>query len=773
MSGAPDPAREPAASAAATVAPAPAPTSAAVHRDPVREGLVLLCRALGRSASVAELGDGLALEHGRLPLTLVPRALRRVEVEARVLALGLDSLGADDARLLPALLLMKDGSSALLVAWQDDDAVLLLPESGGGSERLSRDALAARYGGSAVVARLAFRPDERAGDFGRAADEHWLRGPLKARWKTWAEVGVAALMANLLAISTALFAMQVYDRVVPTAAYDTLWILASGVALAVVLEFVLRTLRASLLDLSGKGLDLQLSSLLFERVMQLRLAAKPGSTGAFSAQIREFESVREFFTASTVGAISDLPFVVLFLGVIAYIGGPVAWVPFAVVWLMVLPGVLAQGRLARLSRQNLREGAVRQGVLLESIDNLETVKATRAEGRNLRLWEHLSADLAEVGVRVRRLSALLGNGAAMVQQLGYIGVVVVGVYRIGAGEMTIGALIACTILASRTVAPMAQVAAILARWQHVKVALEGLDQLMSAPVERPAGRVFARKPALQGHYRLEAVKLRYGEDGPAALDLEALELRAGERVALLGGNGAGKSTLLRVLAGLVDPSSGRVLLDDLAIGQIEPADRRRAIGYLPQDIALFYGTLRENLLLDGAPHDDDALLEALDAVGLGGFVRRHPLGLELPIAGSGSVSGGQRQAIGLARLLLQDPRIVLMDEPTAAFDQSNEQRVVNFLKGWLAGRTLVLSTHKKSLLALVQRAVVLRDGRVAMDGPLERVVSGNRVTVPVRPAAARAPAASSTAGQAAPSAAAVATAATATATATAGEAAHG
>lgn len=699
------------------------------HHDPLREGLVLLCRQLGRNTTVAELGDGLALTRGRLPLDLVARALRRVGVEARALAMPLEQIGP---RLLPALLILRDGGTGLLVEWQDDAAVVLLPESGGGSERLTREALAERYAGSAVVARLAYRPDARAGDFAREQDEHWLKGPLKKRWKTWGEVGVAALMANVLAISTAIFAMQVYDRVVPTTAYDTLWILASGVAIAVVLEFVLRTLRAHLLDVTGKGLDLQLSSLLFERVMQLRLSAKPGSTGAFNAQIREFESVREFFTSSTIGTISDMPFVLIFLGVIAYIGGPVAWVPIAAIWLMVLPGLLAQSQLARLSRQNLREGAVRQGVLLESIENLETVKATRAEGRNLRLWEHLSADIAEVGVRVRRLSALLGYGATMVQQLCYVGVVVVGVYRIGAGEMTIGALIACTILASRTVSPMTQVAGILARWQHVKVALEGLDELIKAPVERPVGRTFARKPLLHGHYRLEEVSLRYQDDAPWALDIEALDIDAGERVALLGGNGAGKSTLLRLLAGFSEPGSGRVVLDDVNLGQIEPADRRQAIGYLPQDIALFYGTLRENLLLDGAPHDDSALLEALEVTGLGGFVRRHPLGLELPIQGSGSVSGGQRQAVGLARLLLQDPRIVLMDEPTSTFDQTNETRVVAYLQEWLAGRTLVVSTHKKSLLPLVKRAIVLRDGHVAMDGPVESVVSGNLIRTPQR-----------------------------------------
>lgn len=703
------------------------PAGTDTGNDLLREGLVLLCERLGRPTTMAALGDGLALESGRLPLSLAPRALRRMDVSARIVDLSLFELGD---LLLPALLLMADGHTRLLVEWRHQQAVLLLPETGGGSVTVSPERLEAEYSGTAVVASHRYQPDARAGEFAQASQEHWLKGPLKRRWAAYGEVGVAALVANLLAISTAIFAMQVYDRVVPTAAFETMWILASGVVIAVVLEFILRCLRAHLLDVTGKGLDLQLSSRLFEQVMQLRLAAKPGSTGAFNAQIREFESVREFFTSSTIGAISDMPFVLLFLGLIAYIGGAVVWVPCAAILLMVIPGLLVQGRLATLSRQNLRESAVRQGVLLESIENLETVKTTRAEGRNLRLWESLSADLAEVGVKVRSLSALLGHGATAIQQLGYVGVVVVGVHQIGAGNMTVGALIACTILASRTVSPMTQVAAILARWQHVKVALEGLDGLMTAPVERPAERVYARKPCIEGHYSLDSVRLTYQPDSPAALDLEALEIKADERIALLGGNGAGKSTLLRLLAGFIDASSGRVLLDDVAIGQIEPVDRRRMVGYLPQDIALFFGTLRDNLLLDGAGHSDAELLESLDAVGLGAFVRRHPLGLDLPIQGNGSVSGGQRQAIGLARLLLQDPTVVLMDEPTSAFDQTNERRVIDYLKQWLKGRTLVVSTHKKPLLTLVERAIVLRDGRIVLDGPVDRVVKGNHVETP-------------------------------------------
>lgn len=703
--------------------------------DPLREGLVVLAKQLGVEVSSQELGDGMALEQGRLPLALVTRAMRRAQIEARLLRTQVLHIAP---RLLPMLLLLNDGGTALLLQLTASDAELLIPDTGG-VERISHAELAKRYAGIGVVARLAYQPDDRAQGFAKAKNEHWLKGPVKQRWRAWLEVGVGALTANVLAVFTAIFAMQVYDRVVPNAAYDTLWILSSGVALAIIIEFLLRVLRAHLLDITGKSLDLELSSKLFSHVMQLRLSAKPRSTGAFSSQIREFESVREFFTSTTVGAISDLPFVLIFLGVIAFIGGPVAWVPFAAVILMVLPGVLAQGYMANLSRQNLREGAVRQGVLLESIEHLETVKATRAEGRNVRLWETMSSSLSDVGVKVRRASSLLSLGANLVQQLCYVGVVIVGVYQIGAGHLTMGGLIACSILGSRAVSPMAQVAGILARWQHVKVSAEGLDDLLKAPVERPHGQAFVKMPHLKGDYALESLNVVLEDGAPAVLNIAQLSIKSGEKIALLGGNGAGKSTLLRILSGLSDPTQGRVVLDGINLLQIEPADRRRQIGYLPQDIALFYGTLRENLTLDGASHTDEELLGALSAVGLENFVRKHPLGLDLPIQGSGSVSGGQRQAIGLARLILQDPKIVLLDEPTAAFDQNNEANLIGFLKQWQGTRTVVISTHKKAVLELTQRAIVLREGRVEQDDAVSKIVSGNQVRSSRRTGSSRGP----------------------------------
>lgn len=691
--------------------------------DPLREGLCLLAARLGRQVSTARLGDGMALRDGRLPLDQMEKAMRRAGFAAR--AVRMPPSEAPEA-LLPALLLMTDGSAVVLAGRVEDQAVLLSPETGGGEVRVSLADVHARHSGIVIFARPIYAGDERAGAYAKAAPSHWLHGTIRRSWPSLIEVGLAAVFANLLAIATSLFSMQVYDRVVPTSAFGTLWVLASGVALAVGAEWLLRMLRAHFLDVTGRKLDLQLSSRLFEQVMQIRLSARPGSTGAFSSQVREFETVREFFTSSTLAALSDAPFILAFLGVIYMLGGPVVLAPAAAVVLMLVPALLLQKRMAALSRDNLREGAVKQGLLLETVENLETVKATRAEGRNLRLWEMLSDQLADSGAKGRNLSTALTLGASAAQQLAFVGVVLIGVYEIAGGRMTMGALVACSLLVSRAVSPTTQFTGILARWQHVKVALEGLDQLMASPVERPAGRQFTRLPEISGRYAVQDLEARPDPETPPVLIVPRLEIAAGERVAVIGGNGAGKSTLLRMLSGLADPSAGRVLVDDVSLAQVEPADRRRAIGYLPQDNALFHGTLRENLTLDGAARSDAELLDMLDVVGLGAFIRAHPAGLDLPLAGSRSVSGGQRQAIALARLFLQDPRIVLMDEPTAAYDQTNERRVVEFLRQWSSGRTVVIATHRRAALAVADRVLALSGGRIIADGPRE---AGGQVTL--------------------------------------------
>ncbi|NHM20574.1 type I secretion system permease/ATPase [Tritonibacter mobilis] len=699
--------------------------------DPVVRGLLELCRIHGISTSAAQLTDGLALEVDE-PLSegQIGLALRRANMSCRISREPLEKFPTSS---LPVLVFLKDGRTLVLETFGATEARVIDPEAAGGRAIWKRGDLLEAYDGRLLVSKPIDLVSSRL-DGKEPQKGHWLLRPVLGNVRIYRDVMTASFAANLLAVATALFSMQVYDRVVPNQAFDTLWILASGVGIAIVLEFVLRLMRASLVDVSGRDLDLTLSARLFEKVANMRLAQQPSSTGAFASQVRDFATVREFFTSGTVTALCDLPFVLVFVAVIWFIGGEVALVVLAGVVFSVLPGLLMQGRLAAASKENTREGAALNGLLLETISSLETVKASRAEGRLQRAYAQLTATMANTAVRTRHLTTITTQLVSTVQKLAYAGVVIAGVYLINNGSLTVGSLIACTLLSSRAMSPMGQVAGLLARWQHVRAAMEGLDGIMNLKVERPDDRHFVRASNINGAYRLDDAVYRHDPEGPPVVSIHNFEIPAGEHLALLGGNGAGKSTLLRMLAGLTDPESGTVLLDDLALSQIDPIDRRRQIGYLPQSVALFQGTLRDNLLLDHGLHSDEELLEALDAVGLGSFVRRHVRGLDLRIHSNANVSGGQRQAIGLARVLLQDPKIVLLDEPTAAFDHLTEMHVINHLSKWLEGRTTVISTHKRELLSLTKRAVVLKDGRVVRDGDLLQILNSARSnTTQVKP----------------------------------------
>lgn len=705
-----------------------APDSAAAalppESDPVVLGLVELCRVHGITASPQRLTDGLPRGHGEgLKPEFAALALRRVNMSCRV---STESLTALPDYSLPALVLLKDGSAVVLERITGSDAHVILPQTGGGRVSWPLADLQSRQDGRVIISKPIDIVSGRL-DGAKKSNRHWIIGPVLDNWPVYRDVVIASFVANLLAIGTALFSMQVYDRVVPNQAFDTLWILASGVGIAIVLEVSLRIMRASLIDVSGRDLDLRLSSQLFEHVSSLRLAHQPKSTGVFANQVRDFATVREFFTSGTVTALCDIPFVLIFVGVLSWLGGPMmATVCILAVVLSVLPGLLMQRRLGAASRESTREAAALNGLLLETVSNLETVKAARAEGRLQRAYAQLTATMATTAVKSRNLSNLMSQIVSSVQKFSYAAVVIVGVYLIDAGSLTVGGLIACTLLSSRTLAPMAQVAGLLSRWQLVKAAMEGLDNIMKLPVERPADRDYVRAPAMAGAYRLDQVEFRHDPDAAPVVNIRDLNIHAGDKVALLGGNGAGKSTLLRLLAGLTDPQDGAVLVDNLALSQIDPIDRRRQIGYLPQNVALFQGTLRDNLLLDHALHSDEELLAALDAVGLGPYVRRHARGLDLQIHSNANVSGGQKQAIGLARVILQDPRVVLLDEPTSAFDHVTEAKVIAFLRGWLEGRTAIISTHKREVLGLTRRAIVMKDGQVARDGDLLQILNAAR-----------------------------------------------
>ncbi len=693
--------------------------------DPLRDCLVLLARLLERPISPTAATAGLPLADGRLTPTLCVRAAARAGLVARILRRSLDELLAG---LVPCILLLRGRRACVLLGRTDGGRLRVArPEAAGGEDTVPPEDLAREYLGLAIVARPvpgSERGDEEAR---RRPAGHWFWSVLLRQWPLYAEVLLAALMINLFVLASPLFVMNVYDRVVPNRAIETLWVLAIGAVTVFAFDFLLRTLRGYFVDSAGRIADIKLASRIFEQVLGIRMEARPASAGAFANHLREFESLRDFFASATVTTLVDLPFVLLFIGLIALIGGPLALVPAVAVPIVLGVALLVQIPLDRVVRATFRQAAAKHGLLVEAINGLETLKAVGAEGRTQRAFEQYVADTALSANRSRLLSAITVNFTALASNLVYVGTVVYGVYLIAEGELTVGALVACSIIAGRTMAPLAQTAGVLTRFHQAKMAYRTLDRIMQLPAERPAGARFVHRPTLDGAIELRRVRFRYPRQKEWALDGVDLVIRPGERVGIVGRIGSGKTTIGKLILGLYEPQEGAVLVDGVDVRQIDPADLRRNIGCVLQDGLLFQGTLRENITLGAGVVDDATLLRAARIAGVEDFARRHPLGYDMPIGERGeALSGGERQAVALARALLLDPPILVLDEPTSAMDNAGENALMRRLAGVLEGKTLVLVTHRGSLLALVQRLVVVDGGRIVADGPRDRVLEALR-----------------------------------------------
>jgi len=688
--------------------------------DPLLACLVQLTSLLERPRSSEALIVGLPLEEGRLTPALSVRALEHAGFSARIARRSLDEI--DDA-ILPCILFLNGGRAMLLLAFDDDDVVLSTAETGGEIRMASAD-LAAEHTGHVLFAKPA-RASISLGSSPsrRETKRNWFWGTIAEAWPIYAEVALAAVMINLFALASPLFVMNVYDRVVPNQAIETLWALSIGVVTVFVFDFVLRTLRSYFVDAAGKVADVKLSSRIFNQVLGIQMAVKPGSSGAFANNLREFETLRDFFTSATLVAVIDLPFVFLFVAIVGFIGGPIAIVPAVAIPIVILTGLLMQLPLRRATQATFREAAQKHGLLIESLNGLETIRAAGAEGRTQRSWEE-SVDATAASTTKARFYATFGvNVAALAQNLTTVGVVIFGVFQIGEGLLTVGALVACTIITGRAMAPLGQVAGILTRYHQARAAYQALAQLMALPTERPVDKAFLHRPSLEGNVVFRGVGFSYPSERLRALDSVSFQVQSGERVGLIGRVGSGKTTIEKLLLGLFHPDEGAVLIDGTDLRQIDPADLRRQIGTVLQDVTLFQGTLRDNITLGAGHVDDEHVLEAARLSGVDAFAARHPLGYDLQVGERGShLSGGQRQAVSIARALLHDPPILLFDEPTSAMDNSAENLFKRQLEKILPRKTLLLVTHRTSLLSLVDRLIVLDGGKLVADGPKDDVL---------------------------------------------------
>ncbi|MCH2240506.1 MAG: type I secretion system permease/ATPase, partial [Aquabacterium sp.] len=628
-----------------------------------------------------------------------------------------------DAAALPAILLLHGNQGCVLLGVDGDEARVLLPETAQGEVCLPLAELQARYSGVAVFARPPFRFDARTPQVRPTRSGHWFWSAVLAQRFVWRDVLWAALLVNLFALALPLFTMNVYDRVVPNHAVETLWALAAGIVLVLCGDLALRLLRSHFVDEASARIDVGISATIMERVLGMRLEHRPQSVGSFASNLRGFEQVRDFIASSTVTALIDLPFALLFVIVMAVISPWLAIVPVACFAIVMVLGYVLQHRLHELSQSTYQASALRNGTLVEALSGIETIKSQGAEGQIQARWERTNAYLAELNVKMRGLSSSALYSTAWLQQLVSVIVVIVGVYLIAERQLTTGALVACTMLAGRALAPAGQVVGLLMQYQGARTALESLNQVMAQPVERPEGSRFIHRPELRGEIEFRNVKFAYPGREDAALDGVSLRIAPGEKVALIGKVGSGKTTLQKLMMGLYQPAEGAVLLDGIDLRQLDPADVRRNMGYVSQDVTLFWGTLRENITF-GLPHADDAaVVAAADIAGLTEFVNRHPKGFDMPVGERGELlSGGQRQGVGLARAVLHQAPMLLLDEPTSAMDFSTEAQVTARITDYARGRTVVLVTHRTSMLAMVDRVIVVDGGRIVADGPRERIL---------------------------------------------------
>ncbi len=689
--------------------------------DPLLGCLALLAKLHERPQSPEALVSGLPMEDGRLTPELFLRAAERAGLTGRIAKRPLAGI---PEFAFPVVLLLRDGGACVLVRGADQDGYEILTPESGGRQAIAQDALTEAYSGYVIFVRPEYVDDDRLGAGALTApNRSWFWGTVLQFWPTYSQVIVASLLINSFALVLPLFIMNVYDRVVPNNAMETLWVLAIGAATAIVFDFFMRLLRGYFVDSAGKRADTLLSAQIFEKVQDIQMSARPGSAGAFANVLRDFESVREFLTSATVTAFADIPFIALFIFVIWMIAGPVAIIPAAAVPIALIAGLILQVPLKTAISKTQMEAAQKHGILVETIGGLETIKSLNAQSRLQSKWERFVSKTAASGLRVRVLSMGIVTFTMFLQQISTIGVIVYGAYLIHDGILTTGALIAAVILNGRALGPLGQVANLLARMNQSLTALGALNAIMALPVERPAGKRFLHRPTLRGAINFREVTFTYPEGEIAALNKVSFAINAGERVAFIGRVGSGKSTVAKLMLGLFAPGEGAVLADRTDIRQVDPIDLRRNIGTILQDSFLFHGTVRDNIAL-GAPNaDDEAILEAAMTSGVHEFVRRHPRGYDLMVGERGEgLSGGQRQAVALARALVGQPPILILDEPTSGIDVGTEKAFMSRLAPTLKGRTLILVTHRASLLPLVERIIVLDQGRVVADGPREKVL---------------------------------------------------
>jgi len=692
------------------------------HDDPLLDCLLQLCKLHDRSASRTSLSSGLPLVDNRLTVELFPRAAARVNLSTRLLH---RSLAKISKLQLPIILLLHDRSACVLVdiLKGGDEYKILVPETGMGEQTVSKNELEEVYSGYSIFVRPKFRLESDDVDKIRLASERgWFWGTLLEHWRIYRDVFAASFLINVFGLITPFFVLNVYDRVIPNNAFETLWVLAIGISVIYLFSVAMRGLRTYFIDEAGKKANLKMSAILLQKVLNLRMEVRPQSIGSFSKTLQEFEAIRDFITSASITAIIDMPFVVLALLVVWYLGGQIVFVHMGAMALLLIYALLIQFPLQKAVEHSFKAAAQKNAILVEGLTGLEAIKMLGAESQIQRAWEQAVSYINEWSNRARILSASASFFSFLVNSMLIVAVVVFGVYMISKGNLTQGGLIALVMISRQTIAPMSQVANLATRYHRARAALQALNEIMNLPVERPEGKTFLHRTHI-GDIEAQNLDFVYPNQTIKTLNNISLKIKAGEKVGIIGPIGSGKTTFGKLLLGLFEPYGGMVSMDGTDIRQIDPADLRHSIGYVSQDIILFRGTVRDNITLGAHDVDDSTILRVAELSGVSEFVKKHALGFDMEVGEMGrGLSGGQRQCVAIARAMLYDPPVLVLDEPTSNMDNRSEVLLRDNLLKVIGNKTLILITHRASLLAMVDRLIVIDNGTIVADGPKASVL---------------------------------------------------
>lgn len=691
----------------------------ATHDDPLLGCLVDIIRLHGTHCTPQALSAGLPLINNKLTPTLLARAAARAQCSTRLVRRSLEQLPQG---LLPAILLLQNGRACVLLKHQGNSYLVQYPETGTPTEVPAKQ-LAEQYIGIACFVHPRLHFDARASKVAKPVSGHWFWAAVFENRRLYRDAAISALLINIFALMMPLFTMNVYDRVVPNNAIETLWVLTIGISLALLFNFGLTTIRSHVVDTASKRIDVQLSARIMERVLDLRMEARPVSVGSFAANLRSFESIRDFIASASLTTLVDLPFILLFLAVLAWISPWLIIPPLVAILIVLLVSFAAQLRMEKLVKDTFQASSQRNALLVESLGTLETLKSLNAQGAAQRNWEYSTKFLAHLGAQIKLISSTTVSFVQTVQQLVSVAVVIVGVYLLQDASLSLGGIIAASMIAGRCLAPLSQVAGLMMQYHNARISLDSIDEYMEMPIEHPVNKIYVPRPELRGSIEFRNVSFSYPHARESSLTNVSFKLQAGEKVGIIGRIGSGKTTLEKLVLGLYAPTQGTILVDGIDINQIDPSDLRRSVGHVPQDPVLFYGSLKHNLLL-GAPFADDAnMLAVAKIAGVDEFAAAHPDGYDMQIGERGdSLSGGQRQSIAVARALINDPPILLLDEPSSNMDHQSEAGLKARLLEACRDKTMILVTHRTALLELVDRLIIIDHGTIIADGPKAQVV---------------------------------------------------